>query len=126
MTYIYAIQHNVTKKIYIGKTKDVYKRFYQHIWKLKSGKHSSKEMLHDFQKYGNDFSVFILETIENGKQRVKVDGYERTLEKIKEIEYMQKYNTLEKGYNVQDSVSKKMVCSELDPFPFKDGVPEVE
>ena len=126
MTYIYAIQHNVTKKIYIGKTKDIYKRFYQHIWKLKSGKHPSKEMIRDFQKYGNDFSVFVLETIENGKQAVKVNGHERTLERMKEVEYMQKYNTLENGYNVQDSLSKKMIDSELEPFPFKDGVPEVE
>lgn len=126
MTYIYAIQHNVTKKIYIGKTKDVYKRFYQHICKLKIGKHPSQEMLRDFQKYGNDFSVFILDAIENGKQRIRVNGRELTLERMKEVEYMQKYNTLEKGYNVQDSVSKKMIGTGSEPFPFKDGVPEME
>lgn len=125
MTYIYAIQHNVTKKMYIGKTKDVYKRYYQHLCELRLGKHRSPEMQEDFNKYGKDFSVYVLEEIENGKKSIRCNGHSRTAERVREIYWMEKYDTLKNGYNKQDSISQRMINNVSDAFPLKEGLPEV-
>ena len=123
MTYIYAIQHNKTKKIYVGKSKDIYKRYTQHLFALKAGKHRSIEMQNDFDKYGDDFSVYILEEVENGKEWDR--GLNRTKGTMAELKWIKKYNTVEKGYNGQDITIKKMIESDLKEIPFKEGLPEV-
>ena len=124
MTYIYAIQHNITKKIYIGKTKNVEKRYFTHLYELRKNKHKCQDMQKDFYKFGEDFSVYVLEEIENGKEEEYYNGRLIPRDRIREVYWMEKYNTLTDGYNVQDFQSKKM----LNPknFPFKQGLPEVK
>lgn len=58
---IYAIQHNRTKKIYVGVTNVAEHRIKQHLHKLLQGNHTNKEMQLDFDKYGFDYSFFIIE-----------------------------------------------------------------
>jgi len=62
---IYKITNTVNNKVYIGKTVDVDRRWYQHREALRSGNHigrSSEEMCHDANVYGHgSFTFEILE-----------------------------------------------------------------
>ena len=89
---VYAIQHNVTKKIYIGSSYDPKKRYSAHISNLKNGKHPVEDMQKDFDEYGEDFSFSIIDEI------TKYD------ERNREYEWMQKHqsNIRGIGYNYKD------------------------
>lgn len=110
---VYAIQHNVTKKIYIGSSKNVDDRYLNHIYRLRAGKHHIEDMQKDFDEYGEDYSLFILDEITTYSER------------IKEYEWMRRYNTFERGvgYNYMDN-GKEMVCARNTP-PYKEGFPEI-
>ena len=62
MKVVYAIQHNVTKRIYVGVTNVAEHRIKQHLHKLLQGNHSNNEMQSDFNKYGFDYSFFVIES----------------------------------------------------------------
>lgn len=108
---VYAIQHNITKRIYIGSSKDVEKRYKSHIWSLRAGNHLVDDMQADFDEYGEDFSVFILDEILRYEDR------------FVEYEWMKKYNTFVRGvgYNYGD---KRKITPNLLTIPIKDGCPE--
>lgn len=108
---VYAIQHNQTKRIYIGSSKDVETRYMTHIEALKARKHLSVEMQQDFDAYGNDFSLYVLDTISNRKENKK------------EYEWMRKYQTNdpEFGYNRKDPAMKTIRAT----IPIKEGLPEM-
>lgn len=108
---VYAIQHNVTKRIYIGSSSDVNARYWSHIHLLRAGKHNVEDMQADFDKYGEDFSLFILEEITSFTDRAL------------EYDWMEKYQShiRGKGYNYKDrAVTKRRKGME----PLKDGLPE--
>jgi hypothetical protein len=100
---VYAIQHNVTKKIYIGSTKNVHTRYLNHLCRLRKGKHNIEDMQKDFNEYGEDYSLFILDEITRYSDRAK------------EYEWMRKYKTHIRGvgYNYQDRV----FSTKGDKFP---------
>lgn len=129
MHYIYAIQHNATKKIYIGKTKNVYKRYKDHLNSLRLGKHGSIDMQYDYDKYGEDFSVYVLEEVDNGNRRCPSFNEGRSRASDAELKWMIKYDTIENGYNKQDYIAKKMMMADKkshnNPFLIKDGFPKV-
>ena len=89
---VYAMQHKVTKRIYIGKSSNVQQRIQSHLSELRSGRHTVELMQEDVNKYGCDFDFFILDTI---------DGYK---DYHKEHDWMDKLNTGDKacGYNYKD------------------------
>lgn len=109
---IYAIQHNVTKRIYIGSSKNPSERYLNHINRLKNGKHTVEDMQKDFDEYGEDFSLFIIDEITTFQDRKK------------EYEWMKKYksNIRGIGYNYKDH-EKKVLHSKYD-VPYKEGLPE--
>ena len=109
---IYAIQHNVTKKIYIGISWKPEQRYLNHISKLRNGKHTVEDMQKDFDEYGEDFSFFIIDEITNFEDRKK------------EYQWMQKYksNIRGIGYNYKEK-EKAVLYSKYD-VPYKDGLPE--
>ena len=72
---IYAIQHNVTGRIYVGITEDVGKRVQHHFSALKGNKHINLLMQKDYNQYGFDYSVFILECDVPLKDRWKEKFY---------------------------------------------------
>ncbi len=90
--YVYAIKHNPTGRIYIGSTCNVKERIRQHMSLLRSGKHHVENMQDDFNQYGEDYSVSVLDRFDTYQDR--------------EIEYdwMHKYNTVNPkyGYNNKD------------------------
>lgn len=58
MTDVYIIKNLVNGRVYVGKTGCGYYRFYLHIGLLKRGKHSSKSLQSDFDKYGEKSFVY--------------------------------------------------------------------
>lgn len=108
---IYAIQHNVTKRMYIGSSKDAGQRYESHMHQLRAGKHTIEDLQKDFDEYGEDFSLYILDEIKEHHER------------IKEYEWMRIYNTTERGvgYNYKDH-GKNMLGFKNVP-PYKEGKP---
>lgn len=109
---VYAIQHNVTKKIYVGSSNNVENRYLNHIYALRKHKHGVEDLQQDYDEYGEDFSLFILD---------EINCYE---ERKKEFEWMKKYNTLTRGvgYNYKDNFKKGFQVA----IPYKDGTPSTD
>lgn len=59
---LYIIESKIDSKVYIGQTKQKFKkRYYHHAWKLKQGSHDNKHLQKAFNKYGeNNFTFKIL------------------------------------------------------------------
>lgn len=110
---IYAIQHNATKRIYIGSSSDVELRYWGHMYSLRSGKHPVEDMQQDFIDYGEDYSVFILDEINEWEERTK------------ERDWMLKYKTNIRGmgYNYKDRYFRNGAVRPEPPY--KDGLPDV-
>lgn len=110
---VYAIQHNVTKRIYIGSTTNVDTRYLAHIGALRAGKHKVEDMQADFNEYGEDYSLFVLDEINEFADR------------IKEYEWMDRYDTFTRGvgYNYKDHAKKSRIINNTPPY--KDGLPDL-
>lgn len=89
---VYAIRHNVTNKVYIGSSANVDHRIKNHIFRLRAHKHHVEDMQADFDQYGEDYTVTILENA------VEFE------DKDKEYEWMKKYQSHIRGigYNYKD------------------------
>lgn len=61
---VYAIRHNVTKRIYVGSSAHPANRYKQHLNLLRCGKHGVEDMQKDFDEYGEDYTFFVLEKID--------------------------------------------------------------
>lgn len=107
---VYAIQHKITKKIYIGISNSVEARYKTHLSLLKHNKHTAPLMQEEFNNYGGLYDVFILDEIHCYSERYK------------EYEWMRFYKTQDPqyGYNAQDRGGKRRD----DNFPLKSGRPE--
>lgn len=91
--FIYLIRCSANGRVYIGRTRDPFIRWQQHINALRSNRHHICLMQHDFNKYGeNEFAFTVLE---------RVDFHTRHREK----EFMQFFDSFNpnKGYNYLDS-----------------------
>lgn len=90
---IYMITHNVTKRMYIGSTGRINKRIPCHLYKLRSGKHHIEDMQQDFNTYGEDYTIEILDEINIGESFRK------------EYDYMGLYKSRVRGigYNYKDN-----------------------
>ena len=89
---VYALKHNQTGRIYVGRTVDLMKRIDNHFHQLRHGKHHVELMQSDFNNLGGDYIVYALDSInEFGEEK-------------KEFEWMEKLKTYDKqfGYNYQD------------------------
>ena len=129
MKYIYAIQHNQTKRIYVGCTKNITNRYIQHMQNLKSGRHASEEIQHDFDEFGEDFSVFLLEEIDKPSVLVEAEnGRLIRADRKAEFDWMKKYKTIYEGYNRQDGRAKKYIENDYSypiEITLKQGLPDV-
>lgn len=65
---IYAMQHNVTKRIYVGSCNNADIRIKKHIHDLLRGCHTNKELQKDFDKYGMEFSFYHIDRVQADKQ----------------------------------------------------------
>ena len=90
--YIYKFENKVNGKIYIGKTKNINNRIYQHshVTKYRNTKFGNA-----IKKYGIDmFNFDVLITV-NSRNRNNLDIILNCLEKY----FIKKYNSFNEGYN---------------------------
>ena len=106
---IYAIKHNVTKRIYVGSSARPKMRFANHLSALRNGKHIVEDMQKDFDEHGDDFTFFVLETISDYK------------DKDREYEFMAflESNVRGKGYNYKDHVNFGRLKKKTSRMPVK-------
>ena len=101
---IYCIRNTVNGKIYIGKSKNIYKRIHQHLYDLKNNRKDceNNHLLRSWYKYGNEnFEYFVLEYL-------KVND---NLCRERELFWMNKLKSLDKrfGYNLRQDSSTNMI-----------------
>lgn len=101
--YVYALQNEGTKRIYIGSTYDVKKRFSEHINTMKSRKHKVEDMQRDFDNICKNFSICTLDVIHSSS------------EKTKEYEWMIKFNSHKRGvgYNYNENPEKHLKAEKV-------------
>lgn len=94
---VYVIKFNACDKVYVGSSSDVAVRFYTHMRLLKSHTHPIEDMQNDFDLYGEDFTLTVVDTISNPE------------ENRKEYDWMSKYQSYkrERGYNYMDMAFDK-------------------
>lgn len=90
---VYMITHNVTKKMYIGSTGRFNRRIRNHFNRLRAGKCPIEDMQKDFDVYGNNYTVKILDEIKSSESFRK------------EYDYMDLYRSRVRGigYNYKDN-----------------------
>ena len=96
---VYCIRHNVTDRVYIGSSSNVDRRFMAHIHALRRGDHIVGDMQEDYNRHGEDYTITVLDTIDNES------------EKDKEYEWMKTYGSNERGrgYNYNDKKNVEWV-----------------
>ena len=100
---VYAIQHNKTKRIYIGSSDRLVWRINDHLKKLRNGKHSNELMQKDYNEYGEDYGFY------------ELDFIPIFLHKEREFFWMAFFGTYDKdkGYNYKDQTSKNIKVSDF-------------
>lgn len=98
---IYCIRNLVTNKVYIGKSKNIYKRIHQHVYDLKNSRKDENPYLQNsWNKYGEfNFEYFVLEFLEENEELVAE----------RELYWMNIYNSLENGYNLRSDSDSRMI-----------------
>ena len=108
MIGIYKITNLITKKIYIGQSVDIERRWKQHIESSKNPTNSSyyNQLYTDFRYYGiNNFSFEVLETI---------DKKDKKLLNELELKYMKKFDTLKSGYNIAAAAGQSICLEDIN------------
>lgn len=112
---VYAIRCSKNGKMWVGVTSSLYTRIRSHMSELRSGRHSCKEMLDDYRKFGeNEFRVFKL-----------AEGIMHEDRLTEESKYMDMYRTRESefGYNTRHRKPKecinKFMADGMPPLPIE-------
>lgn len=103
---IYCIKNIINNKVYVGKSKNIYKRIHQHLYDLRNNriKNENSYLLNSWNKYGNEnFEYFVLEFLE----------LDENLVKNRELYWMNKLNSLNRefGYNLRQDSSTNMITN---------------
>ena len=109
---IYVIKNIINGKVYVGKSKNCYKRLHQHLTDIKIENRNYNENIHllnSFKKYGEDkFECFILEKFNENLENLEQILSERELYWIIELDSLNR----EKGYNLRYDSNGKCICSQ--------------
>lgn len=101
---IYCIKNKINNKVYIGKSKNIYRRIHQHLYDLKNKriKNENSHFLNSWYKYGKEnFEYTILEEL-------KLND---SICKNRELYWIKKYNSTNRefGYNLRMDSSTSMI-----------------
>ncbi|MEY4572305.1 MAG: hypothetical protein RLZ10_1531 [Bacteroidota bacterium] len=100
MIGIYLITNNINKKVYVGSSQDIKRRFYLHKHYLNKGNHTNKHLQSAWDEYGEqNFSFSILE---------ECFDTEKLLEKEKSYISDYKSTNREIGYNICEDTTAPM------------------
>lgn len=100
---IYKITNTINNKVYIGESLNIEERWIVHKSDLDNGNHHSYKLQQEWDKYGSDNFIFeIIEEIDK--------NYNPSLQQLiliaYEDKYIRKYNSLDTGYNCEDTLHK--------------------
>lgn len=89
---VYVIRHNKTDRIYVGSSSQVDLRIRSHLENLRRGRHPVEDMQSDYDSYGDDYTISVVDEIEQYHEREK------------EYQWMKRYRSFERGigYNYKD------------------------
>lgn len=101
---IYCIRNLINNKVYIGKSKNIYKRIHQHLYDLKNQRDNENiYLLRSWIKYGEfNFEYFVLEYLEKDDELVAK----------RELYWMSIYDSLNNGYNLRSDSDSRMIVNE--------------
>ena len=95
---VYKITNTVNGKFYVGSSKDIYNRWYQHESSLNDGVHGNAHLQKAWNKYGGKYN-FKFEIIEECEPNVQFE---------REQFYLNKLNPFDdNGYNIVRQISKE-------------------
>lgn len=111
---IYVIKNSINGKIYVGKSKNCYKRLNQHLYDIRTLERNYNEnphLLSAINKYGiENFDYYLVEKFDKNLECPELEKllYEKELYWMKELDSLNK----EKGYNLRYDSEGKCYCSE--------------
>lgn len=80
---IYVIRNLINQKIYVGKSKNIYKRLYQHLYDIKTIDRNNNEnphLLNSILKNGiENFDYYVVEYFEDDEENLETILSEREL-----------------------------------------------
>lgn len=112
-TQVYVITYLPTGKKYVGRTSNLENRIQQHMSTLRHGKHNSKELQKDYNKFGGGKNAFRIEVV--GEYQWHVGKADTDLEFL----VMAGLHTYDEryGYNTHDCAMQKLRKAEgLEPI----------
>lgn len=111
MNCVYKITNKTNNKVYIGETLNKDKRWKEHIDALNSNSHHSWKLQASWNKHGSD--NFVFEVIDSVKEEHK--PYSQKLHLlIKEYICMKEYNSIENGYNIEETLKDILTGNKTD------------
>jgi group I intron endonuclease len=99
---IYKISNIVNNKVYVGQSKNIYKRWQEHYYELKNNRNKNQHLQYSFNKYGEENFIFdIIEVCDIDS----LDYLER--------HYIKLYNSIDRsfGYNNENGGNKGKIKS---------------
>jgi group I intron endonuclease len=98
---VYKIVNTINGKIYVGSSVNIRKRWVQHKWDLKNGRHRARHLVAAWNKYGHE--AFQFEIIESGKYTKQ----ELIAAEQKWIDLLRPFDP-EVGYNQQTKADSRL------------------
>lgn len=101
---IYQIRNLVNNKLYIGSANNLYRRKNrEHFYRLAQNKHCNNKLQDDFNKHGEQNFIFeVIEFVEDKDNLLECEQY-----------WIDRFNVVEKGYNIQPIAGKVYMTDEI-------------
>jgi group I intron endonuclease len=106
MRGIYKITNTINNKMYIGETLDIEKRWSDHKRQLNNYTHKNKMLQSEWKQYGGENFKFEAIKVLGDDIKSPIDKY--VLVVCEDI-FIRKYNTLEAGYNIEDTLTEYLL-----------------
>lgn len=91
---MYAIQHNVTKRVYVGSSSNLKERLKAHMRMLRGGRHIQNLMQEEYDRYGEDYTFYLLhEGDMNKREMLEIEYLYMTVFKSRDPRF---------GYNLKE------------------------
>jgi group I intron endonuclease len=101
---VYAIVNKVDGKLYVGSSKDLRRRWRNHLRELQSSKHSNDHLQRAFSKYGEDaFEFRILQDVASEEELIPAEQYWLDFTRCYDRRY---------GYNIDPAADRSVISFE--------------